>query len=67
MTLPDVASQLLMAAESAATAARPVVGRIQGGWGYVWASYGITWGVLAAYGLSLWLRRPRATSTKETP
>jgi hypothetical protein len=37
-------------------------GRIQGGWGYVWASYGITWGAFALYSLSLWLRRPK---TKE--
>ena len=34
-------------------------GRIQGGWGYVWTSYGITWGALALYALSLWLRRPK--------
>jgi hypothetical protein len=33
-------------------------GRIEGGWGYVWASYAITWGALAGYGLFLWLRRP---------
>ncbi|MBN1204505.1 MAG: hypothetical protein JXB05_06240 [Myxococcaceae bacterium] len=34
-------------------------GRIQGGWGYVWVSYGITWGAFALYSLSLWLRRPK--------
>ena len=34
-------------------------GRIQGGWGYVWVSYGITWGAFALYSLSLWLRRPQ--------
>ena len=33
-------------------------GRIQGGWGYIWSSYGIAWGSLALYALSLWLRRP---------
>jgi hypothetical protein len=38
-------------------------GRIQGGWGYVWVSYGITWGALALYSLSLWLRRPKNSST----
>ncbi len=32
-------------------------GRIVGGWGYIWASYIITWVGVAAYGLSLWLRR----------
>lgn len=35
-------------------------GRIQGGWEYVWTSYGITWSALALYALSLWLRRPKA-------
>lgn len=34
-------------------------GRIQGGWEYVWTSYGIAYGALALYSLSLWLRRPR--------
>ena len=33
-------------------------GRIQGGWGYVWTAYGITWAALALYALSLWARRP---------
>ncbi|XXF80879.1 hypothetical protein P2318_14290 [Myxococcaceae bacterium GXIMD 01537] len=43
------------------------VGRIQGGWEYVWTSYGLTWAALALYALSLWLRRPKtaATDTKE--
>ncbi len=36
-------------------------GRIQGGWGYVWASYGIAWGAIALYSLSLWLRRPKTS------
>ncbi|QSQ26983.1 hypothetical protein JY651_19605 [Pyxidicoccus parkwayensis] len=36
-------------------------GRIQGGWGYVWACYGITLGLLALYALSLWVRRPGAS------
>ncbi|MCP3167135.1 hypothetical protein [Myxococcus qinghaiensis] len=35
-------------------------GRIQGGWGYVWACYGITVVALVLYSLSLWLRRPQA-------
>ncbi|QSQ15124.1 hypothetical protein [Myxococcus landrumensis] len=35
-------------------------GRIQGGWGYVWACYGSTIAVLVLYSLSLWLRRPQA-------
>jgi hypothetical protein len=42
-------------------------GRITGGWGFVWTSYGITWGALSLYALSLWLRRPKNLSagTKE--
>ncbi len=36
-------------------------GRIQGGWEYIWTSYGLAYGSLALYGLSLWLRRPRAS------
>lgn len=31
-------------------------GRIQGGWGYVWTSYGVTWSAIALYSLSLWRR-----------
>jgi hypothetical protein len=38
-------------------------GRIAGGWSYVWVSYGITWGALSLYALSLWLRRPSKTLT----
>jgi hypothetical protein len=34
-------------------------GRIQGGWEYVKAAYGICWTGLALYALSLWVRRPR--------
>lgn len=33
-------------------------GRIQGGWEYIWAAYGIAWASLSLYALSLWLRRP---------
>lgn len=32
---------------------------MQGGWEYVWASYGFAWGALALYGVSLYLRRSR--------
>ena len=31
-------------------------GMIQGGMGYVWAAYGISWTALLLYGLSLYLR-----------
>jgi hypothetical protein len=34
-------------------------GRIQGGWGYVWTAYAVTWTALFLYSLSLWLRRPK--------
>jgi hypothetical protein len=33
------------------------VGRIQGGWGFVWTAYGLTWGAFTLYGVSLWARR----------
>jgi hypothetical protein len=35
-------------------------GRIRGGWGYVWSAYGIAWGGISLYALSLWLRRRNA-------
>jgi hypothetical protein len=38
------------------------VGRIQGGWSFVWAAYGVTWAALSLYALSLWLRRPKKES-----
>ena len=41
-------------------------GTIEGGWEYVWMAYGVTWTVLVLYGLSLWLRRPKA-ETKGGP
>ena len=31
-------------------------GMIEGGWGYVWAAYGISWGALTLYAISLVLR-----------
>jgi hypothetical protein len=34
-------------------------GRIQGGWEYVKAAYGICWTGLLLYAVSLWVRRPR--------
>jgi hypothetical protein len=34
------------------------LGRVQGGWEYVWAAYGIAWASLSLYSLSLWTRRP---------
>ena len=42
-------------------------GRIQGGWEYILAAYGIAWMSLSLYALSLWLRRPgkAAHETKE--
>ncbi|WP_375758294.1 hypothetical protein [Corallococcus exercitus] len=40
-------------------------GRLQGGWGYVWACYGITVAAFVLYSVSLWARRPRAADSKE--
>lgn len=34
------------------------MGRIQGGWEYIWSAYGIAWVSLSLYALSLWMRRP---------
>ena len=40
-------------------------GRIQGGWGYVWACYGLTLATLLLYTLSLWVRRPRTPQASQ--
>jgi heme exporter protein D len=37
-------------------------GRIQGGWGFVWTAYGLTWTALALYALSLWRRSTKKES-----
>ncbi|MFZ5469179.1 MAG: hypothetical protein ACOZIN_07025 [Myxococcota bacterium] len=37
-------------------AANPPMGRIQGGWEYIWAAYAITWAASTIYAVSLWLR-----------
>lgn len=38
------------------------MGRIEGGWGYVYACYGLAVGGSLLYALSLYLRRPGALS-----
>ena len=43
------------------------MGRIHGGWSYVWASYGITWIALSLYALSLFLRRSEGYLPKDPP
>ncbi len=43
---------MMLAAE-----APPVMGRIVGGWEYVWACYILTWMGIALYATSLFLRR----------
>jgi hypothetical protein len=60
-------SSLMLWAQVQAAAGEVGSGRITGGWGYVWASYGITWGAFSLYALSLWLRRPKTSpaGTKE--
>ena len=40
-------------------------GRIVGGWEYVWTSYGLTWTVIAVYGLTLWLRSRGAKTSED--
>lgn len=60
MSLPELATLGVLAAEAADVSARVGSGRLVGGWGFIWASYGITGFTLAMYGLYLWLRRPRA-------
>ncbi|HET9156641.1 MAG TPA: hypothetical protein VFN91_08250 [Myxococcaceae bacterium] len=39
-------------------------GRIQGGWEYVKAAYGICWTGLLLYSLSLWVRSRRSEDVK---
>jgi hypothetical protein len=56
---------LLLAAQEAAS--KVGSGRIQGGWEFIWAAYGITWAALSLYALSLWLRRPKGDISKEQP
>ena len=41
----------------------PPTGRIQGGWGYVYACYALAVGGSLLYALSLYLRRPGAKPT----
>jgi hypothetical protein len=41
-------------------------GMIEGGWSYVWASYGIAYGSIALYALALW-RRYRSSSEIPAP
>jgi hypothetical protein len=46
-------------AKESAVAAPAPSGRIQGGWSYVIAAYGITWTALAGYAASLYARSRR--------
>jgi len=62
------ASLLPVLAQVGNEAARVGQGRIQGGWGYVWTCYALTWAGIGLYGLSLWMRiRKQQLSAKETP
>ncbi|GMU11419.1 hypothetical protein [Corallococcus caeni] len=40
-------------------------GRLQGGWGYVGACYGISVAAFVLYSVSLWARRPRAAAASK--
>lgn len=35
-----------------------MTGLIDGGWGYIYAAYIVTWVTFVGYALSLWLRQP---------
>jgi hypothetical protein len=59
----SVSTFLLFAADTAGYAVGS--GRIQGGWGYVVASYVLTYVALVLYTLSLWLRRKAQRDLKE--
>jgi hypothetical protein len=36
-----------------------MTGVIQGGWEFIYAAYGVAYGGLLLYGVSLWWRRPK--------
>ena len=55
-------SSLVLLAQAADAASRVGVGRIVGGWDFVYAAYGVAWAGLALYALSLWVRRPRGAA-----
>ena len=61
----NVLNLIHLALPAAEPAARVGSGTISGGWGYVWASWGITWGMMIGYGLYLWMRRPGDNSRNE--
>jgi predicted metal-binding membrane protein len=66
MMLPGTLPLLL--AQVGNEAARVGAGRIVGGWGYVWTAYGIAWGGLSLYAVSLWMRiRRQKQAAKESP
>jgi hypothetical protein len=50
-------------AQASDAASRVGVGRIVGGWDFVYSSYGVAWAGLALYALSLWVRRPRRAAS----
>lgn len=58
-------SQELLSGVFSGVVAQVGRGRIEGGWSYVWVSYGLTWAVMAFYGLSLWLRSRSAGETED--
>jgi hypothetical protein len=67
VNLSGLWSLVLLAADYPDATNRVGSGVISGGWGYVWAAYAITWSVLAFYGLSVWIRRPRTSAKKVQP
>jgi len=61
----------LMLAQAAPTAeeiARVGQGKIEGGWGYIWAAYFVAFGGLALYAVFLWYRiHKHKNPLKENP
>lgn len=57
-------NSLLLLSQVADAAERVGVGRIQGGWEFIWASYAVAYGSMVLYALSLWWRRPGRAASK---
>ena len=56
MSLQAVALVLVAQAGGVTPAGDVGSGKIEGGWGYVWAAWLITWAVIVIYALFLWSR-----------
>lgn len=54
--------------EAPADAAPPTMaeGVLEGGWGYIWAAYGITWAFLAGYAIYVTVRKTLSRRPRES-